>query len=117
MDCPKVTLENFPNECALLQSEGLHGLVLHQDTHILDANQAASDITGYSIDELIGSKSWKLYAPESLITVQENMQTHGDVDYTVTAMSKAGEKFDVRLKVLQLEFDGEAVRLAAFKRL
>lgn len=113
----KATLKDFPKECEQLRQEGFLAQLVHQDGLMLDVNEEAARIVGLRVEDMVGTRSWRFYNPAELVKVQENMLTHEDVSYEVGAVNAQGEKFRIHLKVLALNFDGEAYRLAAYKKI
>lgn len=89
------------SETKLIESEerfkALHnasfgGIAIHDKRMILECNQGLSEITGYSLDELIGMDGLLLIAPNFRELVMNNIATGYEKPYEAVGIRKNGEE-------------------------
>ena len=111
-------------ESALVESETrfrvLHdasfgGLVIHENGKILECNQAFSDLTGYDLDELIGTDGYKLIAPESMETVLRRVATGYEHPYDVEGIRQDGTRYALGIQGKNIPYKGRNVRVSEFR--
>jgi len=111
-------------EMALLESEArfkaLHnasfgGISIHDKGIILDCNQGLSDMTGYSMVELIGMNGLLLIAEESKNYVMDKIISGYERPYEAIGLRKNGEKFPMRLEARNIPHKGKTVRIVEFR--
>ncbi|HKK10490.1 MAG TPA: PAS domain S-box protein, partial [Bacteroidales bacterium] len=111
-------------ELALRESEerfkALHnasfgGITIHDKGVILECNQGLSDMTGYSIDELIGMDGLLLIAPESRDLVRQKIASGYEKSYEVVGVRKNGAKYALRLEARNIPYKGKKVRTVEFR--
>jgi PAS domain S-box-containing protein len=90
-------------------------LIFDFDCNIIDANSIASDMLGYSVDELLKMNRHDLVAPElhgvcneRLQDVMENHSTRMEM----VCMTKEGSRLPVEMGVRIIEYDGKQVLLS-----
>ncbi len=91
------------------------GVVIHDKGLILECNQALSDMTGFSYQELIGMDGLQLIAPESLDTVLKNIQSGYDKRYEVKGVRKDGTVYPLAIKGKNITYKGAVARVIEFR--
>ena len=111
-------------EKSLLESEerfkALHnasfgGITIHDKGIILDCNQGLSDITGYTVDELIGMDGLLLIAEKSRKMVMKNILAGYEKPYDAFGVRKNGEEYPLRLEARNIPYKGRMVRTVEFR--
>ena len=116
--------ERKKTENALRESEArfkaLHnasfgGITIHDKGLILDCNKGLAEITGYTVDELVGMDGLLLIAEESREIVMENILAGYEEPYEAIGIRKNGEKYPLRLEARQIPYKGKEVRVVEFR--
>ncbi|MFC2088371.1 PAS domain S-box protein, partial [Calditrichota bacterium] len=90
-------------------------VVVSENGICLDANKAATDMFGYSYDELIGMKGTKVIAPESKKMVQEKTIVGYEEPYEAMAQRKDGTKFWAEFHGKMFDYKGKRTRVTAIR--
>jgi len=98
-----------------LHNASFGGIAIHDKGIILECNQGLSDMTGYSIDELIGMDGLMLIAPESRDKVMKNILAGYEKPYEAMGLRKNGEVFPMRLEARNIPYKGKKVRTVEFR--
>ncbi len=116
--------EQRKSEEALLESEqrfkALHnasfgGIAIHDKGLILECNLGLSEISGYSVNELMGMDGLLLIAEESREIVMKNILSSYEKPYEVIGQKKNGEKYHIRLEARMIPYKGKQVRVVEFR--
>jgi two-component system, cell cycle sensor histidine kinase and response regulator CckA len=91
------------------------GIVIHDNGIILDCNQGLSDITGFTIKELVGMNGLTLISPDSLELVLKNIKSGFDQRYEVQGLRKDGTLFPLEVRGKTIPYKGQAVRVNEFR--
>jgi PAS domain S-box-containing protein len=90
-------------------------LIFDFDCDIIDANSIASELLGYSIDELLKMTRYDLVAPEfhgmcneKMMDIMENQS----IRLEMVCMTKAGSRVPVEMGVRVIEYDGKQALLS-----
>lgn len=110
----KKALENEARFNAL-QDASFGGIGIHDKGVILECNQGLSDMTGYTVAELIGMDGLKLIADKSRQQVINYIQEGYEKPYEEFAVRKNGEEFPIRLQARNVPYNGEIVRTVEFR--
>jgi PAS domain S-box-containing protein len=78
----EISLKESEERFRTLHEASFGGIVIHDKGEILDCNQGLSEITGYSIEELIGMDGLQLIAPQWREMVMQSMQGSSNVRKT-----------------------------------
>ncbi len=100
-----------------LHSASFGGIVIHDKGTILDCNQGLSEMTGYSVSELIGMDGFRLIAKKSQKAVMSNILAGYEKPYEATGLRKNGEEFPLRLQARIIPYKGKEVRTTEFRDL
>ena len=99
----------------ILHNASFGGIALHDKGLILDCNQGLSDITGYSMDELIGMDGLLLIAPDYRSFVMNKIKTGYEKPYEAFGIRKNNEIYPLRLEARNMPYEGKQVRVVEFK--
>lgn len=90
------------------------GILIHDKGTIIDFNQALSDMTGYSREELIGRKSDEFIDKASLDLVRKfRIEGYTDHPYEIKVRKKNGELMPVEAHGTGFEFSGKELRVVS----
>lgn len=109
------TLYESEQRFKILHDASFGGLAVHDQGVILDCNQGLSDITGYTMEELMGSDGLQLIAPDYRDIVMENIKSGYEKPYDAVAIRKNGERYPVKLEARNLPYQGRQVRVVEFR--
>ena len=82
---------------------------------VIDVNNAASDMSGYSYDEFIGKYATDFIADESKGLVRKNILSGYEKPYDAIAQRKDGSKFHIEVQGQIFEYKGRKVRISAIR--
>lgn len=99
----------------ILHNASFGGITVHDQGLIMDCNQGLADITGYSIEELIGMNGLLLIAPEYRDFVTHQIQTGYEKPYEVLGIRKNSEVYPLKLEARNIPYEGKQVRVAEFR--
>lgn len=111
-------------EKALVESEerfkALHnasfgGIAIHDKGTILDCNQGLAEMSGYTVDELIGMNGLMLVAEDFRNIVMENILRGLEEPYEVMGLRKDGAKYPIRVEARNIPYKGKPVRVVEFR--
>ena len=91
------------------------GIAIHDKGVILDCNLGLSEISGYTVDELIGMDGLLLIAKDSRDKVMKNILAEYEKPYEAFGVRKNGEEYPVRLEGRMIPYKGEKVRVVEFR--
>jgi len=100
-----------------LHNASFGGIAIHDKGLILECNQGLSELTGYSLDELIGMDALLLIAPETRDQVTNNILAGYEKTYEAVGLRKNGELYPVRLEARNIPYKGKTVRTVEFRDL
>ncbi|MGE4293718.1 MAG: PAS domain S-box protein [Desulfovibrio sp.] len=98
-----------------LHNASFGGICIHDNGLILDCNQGLSDITGYSLDELIGMDGLLLTAERYRPEAREKIHVGYDKPYEMVGVRKNGEEYPMRLEARSIPYKGRSVRVVEFR--
>lgn len=98
-----------------LHNSSFGGITIHDKGRILECNQGLSEITGYSVDELIGMEGIRLIAPRSRQMVREKVVSDHQKPYEAIGLRKNGEEYPIRLAARNIPYKGKQVRTVEFR--
>ncbi len=90
------------------------GLLIFRDERILEANEAASRITGYSRDELCGMSVLDLLAEESHDAVRKRIANSESGRNLSRGLRKDQEPYWIESYSQNIEYEGERARVTTF---
>lgn len=98
-----------------LHNASFGGITIHDKGIILECNQGLSDITGYSVDELIGMNGVLLIAEQSRSMVMDKILSGYEKPYEAIGLRKNGDEFPIRLEARNIPYKGKNVRTVEFR--
>lgn len=98
-----------------LHNASFGGIAIHDKGIILECNQGLSEMTGYSLDELIGMDGLLLIAPDHREMVMNNIITGYEKPYEANGLRKNGAQFPMRLEARTVPYKGKNVRSVEFR--
>jgi diguanylate cyclase (GGDEF)-like protein/PAS domain S-box-containing protein len=99
----------------LLHNASFGGISIHDQGVILDCNQGLSDLTGYSIDELVGMDGILLIAPEWRDFVVQRIREGYDQPYDAMGLRKDGSRYDLTIRGQNIPYKGRSVRVTELR--
>ncbi len=111
----EVDLRESENRFKTLHDASFGGIAIHDEGIVLDCNQGLSNITGFSIEELIGMDGLKLIAPQWREPVMEKIQSGFKHPYEVEGLRKDNTKFYLRIQAKNIPYHGRTVRVTEFR--
>nr|NJM01692.1 PAS domain S-box protein [Desulfobacula sp.] len=98
-----------------LHNASFGGIAIHDKGVILECNQGLSEMTGYSMDELIGMDGLLLIAEKSRPVVMDNILSGYEKPYEALGLRKNGEEFPIHLEARNIPYKGKQVRTTEFR--
>jgi PAS domain S-box-containing protein len=98
-----------------LHDASFGGIFIHQDHIIIDCNQGLADITGYSLEELIGMNGLLLTAESYREEVISNIAKSYGEPYESIGRRKDGTEYPVRVHGKTIPYKGKQVRVVEFR--
>ncbi len=98
-----------------LHNASFGGIAIHDKGIILECNHGLSEMTGYSLCELIGMDGLLLIAKESREMVMNKIVTAYEKPYEAIGLRKNGEQFPLQLEARNVPFKGKNVRTVEFR--
>ncbi len=117
-------MERKRAEKELLESEArfkaLHnasfgGIAIHDKGIILECNQGLSEMTGYSVFELMGMDGLLLISEKSRNSVMQNILSGYEKPYEAIGLRKDGTEYPIRLEARNIPYKGKPVRTVEFR--
>ena len=102
------------NDCL---TDSYDAIALHSNTMIVELNQAAADMFGYSREELIGYNAWMLFTSSSADAIMQHVATQSERAYQIVGKRKDNTTFKVELKGIDFKLDGEPLRMVMLKEI
>lgn len=112
------------DEAALRESEerfrALHnasfgGIAIHDHGLILDCNLGLSELTGYTVEELIGMDGLRLITPQCRDQVRQNIQQGTEFPYETVGLRKDGSQYPLSMRGSNIPYKGRMVRVTEFR--
>ncbi|MDX2472738.1 MAG: response regulator [Candidatus Krumholzibacteria bacterium] len=97
-----------------LSNASFGGIVIHDNGLILDCNQSLSDMTGFTMAELVGMNGLDLIAPDSLDLVLKNISSGYEQRYEVEGLRKDGSVYPIAIKGKNIPYRGIEARVIEF---
>lgn len=98
-----------------LHNASFGGIAIHDKGLILECNQGLSDISEYSIDELVGMDGLTLIAPDFRDVAMNNIVTGSEKPYEVIGLRKTSETYPLKLEARNIPYKGKIVRVVEFR--
>jgi len=98
-----------------LHNASFGGILIHDQGRVLDCNQGASDLTGFSVDELVGMDGLLLVAPDWRDLVRSNIERQSEQPYDVEGIRKDGTVYPLNIRGAAIPYKGRLVRVTEFR--
>jgi PAS domain S-box-containing protein len=98
-----------------LHNASFGGITIHDKGLILECNQGLAEISGYSVEELIGMDGLLLIAPSARELVLHNIASGYEKAYEAVGIRKNGEEYPLRLEARKVPYKGKIVRTVEFR--
>ncbi len=99
-----------------LHNASFGGIAIHDKGTILDCNQGLSEISGYSVNELIGMDGLLLIAEKSRAFVMNNILSGYEKPYESVGLRKNGHEYPIRLEGKNIPYKGKDVRVISVEK-
>ena len=99
----------------ILHNASFGGIAVHDKGLILECNQGLSDITGYSINELVGMDGLLLIAPDFRAFVMNQITSGCEEVYEAYGIRKNQEVYPLQLEARNMPYNGKQVRAVEFR--
>jgi len=93
------------------------GIAIHRDGIIIEVNQAFCRQSGYSYEELIGLKIWKLFADESLLEIRRRVANKDTEPYESIFIRKDGSRWPAEIQGRNFTYKGKQARAACVRNI
>lgn len=116
--------ERKQTEQSLLESEerfrALHnasfgGIAIHDKGIILECNRGLAEMTGYSVDELLGMDGLQLISEKTRDMVMNNILAGYEKPYEAIGVRKNKDEYPLRLEARNIPYKGKNVRVVEFR--
>lgn len=91
------------------------GIILHEDGRILDINQAITELTGYTREDLLGQNALRFVGPSSRDKARKKIERQEEATYKATLTRKDGSTFPAEVEARNVTFEDQRVRVAAVR--
>jgi len=108
-------LQESEQRFKVLHNASFGGIALHDQGLIIECNQGLADITGYSIEELVGMDGLLLIAPNDRELVMNNIKAGYEKPYEAFGIRKNNEIYPLKLEARNLPYNGKQVRVVEFR--
>ena len=108
-------LEESEERFKALHNASFGGIMIHDKGIIIECNQGLSEMTGYSVDELIGMDGMLLFPEKSRELVMDMIVSGYEKPYEAKGLRKNGEGFPIRLEARNVPYKGKQVRTLEFR--
>jgi len=98
-----------------LHNASFGGIMIHEKGLISDCNQGLSDMTGFTIKELVGMDSLNLIAPDWRALVVKNIEHGVDQRYEAKGVRKDGTEYFLAIRGKNIPYQGGTVRIKEFR--
>ena len=98
-----------------LHNASFGGIAIHDKGVILDCNQGLAEMTGYSLEELIGMDGLLLIAEKCRDSVMARIRKGYEKPYESVAVRKDGSEFPIRLQAKNIPVKDKTVRVTEFR--
>jgi|GEM_PF-1216221 len=121
----RVRIHDFETSQKLLKAseerfKALHeasfgGIMVHVNGIILDCNQGLSDMTEYTVEELVGMNSFNLVTSDWHDLMTQNIQNGFDQRYEIEGVRKTGTKYALAIRGKNISYLGRAAQVTEFR--
>jgi PAS domain S-box-containing protein len=100
-----------------LATATFEAVIIHEQGRILDANQAATRLLGYSQAELVGRHINSLITADSYRLATQHIDAGSEGPYEIEGITRAGAIIPLEVRAKIIPFQGRQVRVSAIRDL
>src|SRR5919106_4942412 len=97
----------------VLSQEVVEGIVLSENSKIIDANRSVTEMFGYGLGELIGRDAIELTSPEYREMVRQRISDEDTRPYESMGLKKDGTTFPIEIRPRHLPYSGRRIRVTS----
>ena len=98
-----------------LHDASFGGIAIHENGVNIDCNQALAELSGYSVDELIGMDGMQLIAPEWRELVRRRTASDYRQAYEIEGLRRDGRRCPLVVQGKSIPYRGRMVRVSEFR--
>ncbi len=91
------------------------GIVIHENGHIVDANEACARMFGYELEEFIGRHVKDTAIPETWDDIRKHIETRDGSPYEGICVRKDGTQFECNIVGKPYDYQGRSMRVAVLR--
>jgi PAS domain S-box-containing protein len=91
------------------------GILIHDNGHILDANQSILKMFGYEYGEFVGKQTDSFLTPESLEVARESLLADSGKIYEATGIKRDGSRIDLEVMGKTIPYDNSWASVTAVR--
>ncbi len=110
-------LKDSEDRFKALHNATFGGIAIHDNGLILDCNQGLSDLTGFSVEELIGMNGFLLFSEKNREQVMQMVDNKYEKPYEAIGLKKDGSEYPIRLQSKNIPYKGKTVRVTEVRDL
>ena len=99
----------------ILAQSTIEGIIITDDTSVIDGNKQIFEMFGYKKRELLGRSYMDLLAPESHDSFQKKNPVHYKSLQEYKAIRKDGSKFPVMIRGKSIPYEGRSLRITSVR--
>lgn len=99
----------------ILHEASFGGIAIHDKGLILECNQGLAELTGYTMEELVGMNGLRLIAPEDRDFVMDKIVSGYEEIYEARGIRKNQEIYPITLEAKNIPYHGKEVRAVEFR--
>ncbi len=117
MEEQSVQLSTSENRYRTLLDAGFEAIIIHDNGEILDVNDPALRLTGYSNSEIMKMRTIELVAPEAQSVIAQWYKEHNleNLVYESVLLHKDGRHLDIEVRSRAIEYQNKLVRVIAMR--
>ncbi len=109
------TLKESEYRFKFLSNATIEAIFISENDICIDTNKAATNMYGYSYDEMIGMSRTDFIATESIELVKKNINSDYDKPYNAVAQRKNSTKFHATFRTKKYKYKGKEVKFTAVR--
>src|SRR5919106_190918 len=97
----------------VLAQEVVEGIILSENSKIIDANRSVTEMFGYGLEELIGRDAIELTSPEYREMVRKRIPDEDTRPYESMGLKRDGTTFPIEIRPRHLPYSGRRIRVTS----
>ena len=111
----EIALQESEARFRALHDASFGGIAIHENGVTLDCNQALADLTGFTVEELIGMDGMQLIAPEWRELVRRRTASDYGQAYEIEGLRRDGMRCPLVVQGKRIPYQGRMVRVSEFR--